>query len=101
MKSLLELLAKMVGFAGGLILTLDALSIRRKIRIEAGARLLIGTFEKSGKGDLLKDSAGQPLSDPRVFQVWLARRPLIFAIVGFALVTLGFVLDLLAYFWPS
>ena len=101
MRDVLELLAKLVGFTGGLILTLDALNVRRKIRIEAGARLLIEIFEKSGRGDLLKDPMGQPLSDPRVFQVWLAQRPLMLAILGFTLVTLGFVLDLAAYLWPA
>jgi hypothetical protein len=90
----LALCGKIVSFLGGATLSLDALTVRRRIKIEAGAQQLQAIFAKVGLENQLKDGRGRALNDNEVLQLWLAKRSLPWTQVGFILMTLGFLVDL-------
>jgi len=92
----LALYGKIASFAGGLMLSWDALTVQRRIKIEAGAHKLQDILNNAGLGDQLKDRRGQSLKSEERLQLWLARRSLPWTQLGFILMTLGFLLDLVS-----
>jgi len=93
----LDLVGSVLNFAGGAVLTLDALRVRARIRAEDGAQQLQELLEKSGAGQLLTDKAGRPLNSPARLKLWLSASSLRWAWLGFALMTLGFLAEFLAH----
>jgi hypothetical protein len=100
----LEICSSLLTFAGGTLLTLDALLIGRRIRTERGARRLQRALEKRKKSApeyrsfTLKDENGKPLKTETELSLWLAKTTLHWAWRGYLLMTAGFVLDLIAKF---
>lgn len=90
----LELAGSIFSFAGGLVLTAESLLVRRRVREESGADLLLTALGRVGAADQLKDSQGQPLSQERALQLWFAHRSFRWAWLGFALMALGFLFEL-------
>ena len=93
MKIPLDILGSVLNFVGGVILTWDALSVR-KVLAEAGARQIQEGLQKAGLGELLTFK-GQPLSDATTFQLWSSRRSRLWARVGLVVMTIGFLVDIL------
>jgi len=94
----LEVLGSFLNFAGGAVLSLDAIRIRRRMREEAGASLLLKAIQQQGDKAVLSDEAGRPLSTEAAWQRWFAERSFRLAVLGFGLMTAGFFLEMLAVF---
>jgi hypothetical protein len=94
LKLALELLGSLLTFAGGAILTWDALMVRRRILSERGIQDIQDRLEKAGAGDILTYK-GRPLSEQINLQLLLAEKTLIRTRVGLGLVTAGFLFDFL------
>ena len=94
MKIPLDVLSSILNFAGGVILTWDALSVR-KIQVEAGSRHLQEGLAEAGLGDLLTFK-GRSVRDETTFQLWASRRSRLWALIGLLVMTAGFLLDILA-----
>jgi hypothetical protein len=90
----LDLVGSILNFIGGAFLTWDALTVRKKIKGESGIRDLQEALEKKGAGDLLTHD-GHPLGNEQTFQVWLSLPSLVRTKIGFLLITVGFLLDLI------
>jgi hypothetical protein len=84
-------------FAGGALLTWDALTTRKRTKRDRGAEVLNEILEGDNP---LKDLSGRPLEDHRNLDRWLSRGPLKRTWIGFLLTTLGFLLDLVAKLLP-
>lgn len=93
MSGSLEVISSIMNFAGGAFLTWDALYIKQKIQAKTGIQRLQEGLAEMGAGDLLTHR-GKPLKEGQTFQLWLSSRPLRWTKIGFALMTLGFLLDL-------
>lgn len=94
----LELGSSILTFAGGLLLTLEALFVRQRTHEESGARRLLAAMGRIGAPDLLKDRRGRPLSEERALQLWFAERSFRWAWLGFSLMSVGFLLEIAARF---
>jgi hypothetical protein len=94
-KPILEILVPMLNFSGAAVLCVDALRIKRNIGEKAGAEKLVRYLRSVGKSDLITDERGKPLDSPRAIDEWLAGRTLRLGWLGFVLIALGFLLDLL------
>ena len=90
----LGILGSTLSFAGGAVLTLDALTIRKRIRAASGTAKLQQVLAKMGRPDVLKDPLGKPLDSKVSIDLWLAARSLEWTRAGLAMMTLGFLLDL-------
>lgn len=91
------MVASLLTLLGGLALSLEALFIRRKIRTEAGAQRLLEIMKAHGADDVLTDpKSGKPLNKEKALRLWFAERSLRWSWVGFGLLTVGFLLDLIA-----
>lgn len=82
-----------LNFAGGAVLTLDALTIRRRIRAASGTRKLQEILTKLGRPDVLMGPDAKPLNSDAAIDLWLSTRTLEWTRVGFALMTAGFLID--------
>jgi len=90
-----EIAGSCVTFAGAAWLSIDALLIRRHIRVEAGANEFFEILNKAGARGLVKDKSGKPLDSREDLTLWLAGRTVGWTWVGFGLMAFGFVLDLI------
>jgi hypothetical protein len=81
--------------AGGLWLLVDALRIRHTVRAEEGASRLREILDRVGAGDILKDGKGNPLNSEKALRLWFAARTIAWNWIALALITAGFVLDLI------
>jgi hypothetical protein len=95
-KPLLEILVSIINFFGAAILCADALRIKRSVKEKAGAEKLVQYLRSAGKSDLISDEKGKPLDSQHALDEWLAGRTLRLGWVGFMLITLGFLIDLIA-----
>jgi hypothetical protein len=93
LKLAIELLGSMLTFAGGFVLTLDALMVRRRILSESGIQDLLNRWEQAGEANTFTYK-GRPLNEQINLQLFLAEKTLIRSRVGLGLVTAGFLLDL-------
>lgn len=80
---------------GAIWLLIDALSIRSRIKSEAGATRLREILEKTGAGDVLKDKRGIPLNSEKALRLWFAERSITWNWIALAFISAGFVLDLI------
>ncbi|MBZ5705794.1 MAG: hypothetical protein LAN63_10605 [Acidobacteriia bacterium] len=92
----LEIWSSLLTFAGGSLLTLDALFAGKRISTENGAKRLQSTFKKKKSGFTLKDESGNPLGTETALSLWLAKEALHWSWAGYLLLTVGFVLDFLS-----
>jgi hypothetical protein len=94
-KPLLEILVPILNFSGAAILCVDALRIKRSIKEKAGAERLVQYLRSVGQSGLIRDEQGRLLDSHRALDEWLARRTLRLGWIGFVLIALGFLLDLI------
>src|SRR3954467_6703428 len=89
-----EMAASIFGFVGASILSLDALFAVRHARSERGKRAIQEAVKKA-RGTYV-DDADHTIASAYALQLLFARRSAISGRIGFGLMTLGFLLDLLA-----
>jgi hypothetical protein len=101
----LEIWSSLLTFAGGTLLTLDALLVGRRIRTERGAQRLQTALKKrkaekttTNPSFTLRDENGNPLKTETEVSLWLAKTTLHWAWQGYLLITTGFVLDFISKF---
>jgi len=90
---LIEISASVLGFLGGSVLSLDALCAVRRVRQEKGKDEIRQAVEEAG-GHYV-DSRGNSLASDFSLRRWFASRSVLWARIGFSLMTLGFLLDIL------
>ena len=94
-KPLAEIIVTLMNFSGAAILSIDALRIRQSAKEKAGAEKLIHYLSLIGKGDLVTDTNGKPLDSEAAIEEWLGTRTQRLGWIGFTLLALGFLLDLM------
>lgn len=92
----IEIFSSALAFAGGVFLTIESLCVRSRIRAQSGLDRLRDILDKTNAGKVLTDKHGKSLDSKGALQLWFAERTVRYSWVGFILVTLGFVLDLIA-----
>jgi len=92
----IEIASSLVAFAGAAFLTYESLVVRRRIRAQSGLERLRDILNKEGAGKVLTGKHGESLDSTEALQLWFAERTVRYSWVGFILVSLGFVLDLVA-----
>src|SRR5271154_337476 len=98
----LEIWSSILTFAGGTLLTVDALRVGQRIRTERGAQRLQKALKErkrraaADQSFTLKDEDGNPLKTETELSLWLAKTTLHWAWEGYLLITAGFVLDFLS-----
>jgi len=92
----LEISSSLVAFVGGALLTRESLRVRGRIRAESGLERLRQILEAERAGGVLTDKDGKSLDSKEALQLWFAERTVRYSWVGFILVSLGFILDLIA-----
>jgi hypothetical protein len=90
----LEIVASVLGFLGGSVLSLDALCAVRRVRQEMGKDATLQAVQAAG--GTYVDEQGNPLTSTFSLRRWFAGRSVLWARIGFSLMTAGFFLDLLA-----
>jgi hypothetical protein len=90
----IEIAASIFGFCGGSVLSLDALCAVRRVRQEMGKDATLHAVEAAG--GTYVDKHGNPLTSAFLLRRWFAGRSVLWARIGFSLMTAGFFLDLLA-----
>ena len=90
----LEIAASVLGFLGGSVLSLDALCAVRRVRQELGKDETLTAVQAAG--GVYVDEHGNPLTSPSSLRRWFAARSVLWARIGFSLMSAGFFLDLLA-----
>jgi hypothetical protein len=92
----LEIWSSLLTFAGGTLLTLDALLAGKRISTEKGALRLQQGLKKKKSDFTLRDENDKPLRTETALSLWLAREALHWSWAGYLLLTVGFVLDFLS-----
>ena|SRR5438270_12149909 len=95
-KHAFELAASISGFLGGAILSLDALFALRHVRQERGKEITQQAARESS--GTYVDDKNRPLNSAYKLQLWFAGRSVLSARIGFGLVTLGFLFDIIGKF---
>jgi hypothetical protein len=90
----LEIAASLLGFLGGSVLSLDALCAVRRVRQEMGKDETLRAVQAAG--GVYVDQHGRPLTSAFSLRRWFAGRSVLWARIGFSLMTAGFFFDLLA-----
>ncbi len=90
----LEIWSSLLTFAGGVFLTVDGLVAASKIHAESGGERFLAAVLRR-KIQVVGDD-GQPLTNPTDLRAWLARKVQRRSWLGFALITLGFLIDLVS-----
>lgn len=93
-KHTLELTASILGFLGGSVLSLEALLAVSRARSERGKKSVQEAVRKA-QGVYVDDS-DRVLTSTYALQLLFARRVAIAGRIGFGLMTLGFLMDLIA-----
>ena len=83
----LEITASALGFLGGAFLSLDALSAVTRVREEKG---------KEAVQHALRSAGVERMTSAYALRLWFARKSVLWARIGFVLLTIGFFLDLIA-----
>lgn len=91
----LELFSAILSFLGGGFLSIDALRSRRRVRAESGATELLKILNQEAAANLT-DEDGKPLNSEAALRLWLTKQTSRWAWLGFALMTAGFVLQIVA-----
>ena len=99
MKECLEIAGSTANFAGGVVLLLDALRVRRNIETEGVASDFLTALKAEGSSDRAEDSKGRPLGTPEAVKKWLSKWSLGRAWLGFALMILGFGCEFASHFF--
>ena len=94
-KPLIEIIVPILNFSGAAILAIDALRVQRNIKEKAGAEKLVQYLRSVGESKLVTDERGKPLDSQRSIDEWLAGRTLRFGWLGFVLISLGFLVELI------
>lgn len=89
-----ELAASISGFLGGTVLSLDALLAVRRARSERGKKSVQEAVSKA-QGVYVDDN-DKVLTSAYALQLLFARRMAAAGRIGFGLMTIGFLLDLIA-----
>ena len=89
-----ELAASIFGFLGGAVLSLEALFAVRRARSERGKEMVQEAVKKA-RGVYVDDN-DRVLTSTYALQLLFARRVAIAGRIGFGLMTLGFLMDLIA-----
>ena len=89
-----ELAASFFGFLGGAVLSLDALFAVRRARSERGKEAVQKAVEKAQ--GVYVDDKDKLLTSAYALQLLFARRTAVIGRIGFGLMTLGFLMDLIA-----
>ena len=89
-----ELSASIFGFLGGAVLSLEAVFAVRRARSERGQESVQEAVRKA-QGVYVDDN-DKVLTSTYALQLLFARRVAIAARIGFGLMTLGFLMDLIA-----
>jgi hypothetical protein len=92
----LEIIVPIFNFSGAAILCIDALRIKQNIKEKVGAKELLDYLQAFNKPGAVRDEQGKPLDSQEAIDKWLAHRSLQFGWIGFILLALGFLLDLIA-----
>lgn len=91
----LELWGSILNFAGGALLSYDPLYAKRRVFAESGAKFFLQVARRL-KLKNLKTAGGQPVDSEENLQIAAAERSETLARYGFLIMTIGFLLDLLA-----
>ena len=89
-----ELAASISGFLGGTVLSLDALFAVRRARSERGKEAVQNAVQKAE--GVYVDDKDKVLTSAYALQLLFARRTAVIGRIGFGLMTLGFLMDLIA-----
>jgi hypothetical protein len=89
-----ELAASILEFLGGTILSLDALFAVRRARSERGKELVREAVQKAE--GVYVDDHDKVLTSAYALQLLFARRVAAAGRIGFGLITLGFLMDLIS-----
>jgi hypothetical protein len=89
-----ELAASTLGFLGGAVLSLEALLAVRRARSERGKKAVQQAVRKAQ--GVYVDDDDRVLTSTYALQLLFARRVAIAGRIGFGLMTIGFLLDLIA-----
>jgi hypothetical protein len=98
-KHQLELASSILGFLGGFVLSLDAIAAVNRAKSTKGKESISEAARKV-QGEYQIDANDVP-SSAYGLQLFLARRTATTARWGFVLMTLGFLLDIIAKFMPG
>jgi hypothetical protein len=88
-----DVLASLLSFVGGALLSVDSVIAARRVRTGAGAAAFHENQRTVGFRGIFTDKDGKPLGTPEEINLWLVRGSQNRAIGGFALMTVGFLLD--------
>jgi hypothetical protein len=94
-KHTLEIAASAFGFLGGAVLSLDALRAVSRARSEKGKSMVNEAIDNAKK-EPHADDPDKLKASAYALQLLIARRSALAARIGFGLVTLGFLLDLIS-----
>ena len=89
-----ELAASILGFLGGTVLSLEALFAVQRARSERGKKTVQEAVRRAQ--GVYVDDHDRVLTSTYALQLLFARRVAIAGRIGFGLMTLGFLLDLIA-----
>lgn len=92
-KECLEVLASGITFVGGLLLSIDALGAKQRYFRDAGVAVALKISDEQGV--VFQTEDGKPLREKR-YGLRMATRSAALAKWGFALITAGFLVDLVA-----
>jgi hypothetical protein len=90
----LDAVASSISCLAGIVLAIDALTVRWKTKVVRGWTKLFEGLEKTGDENLVVDSAGKPSNTARAGEDWADRRTRKLAVFGFLLLAGGFALDI-------
>ena len=93
-KQTYQVLASTLNFLGGGVLCWDTLRVRRNLREKAGAQKIARILDLLASKVTLTDEKGNPLNTEQAIDQWLAGRTFTLGWLGFVLMTLGFLVDL-------
>jgi hypothetical protein len=81
-------------FSGGVVLSLEAFFLKRRIKAEAGANRLLRIMKSHGSENVITDEkTGKPLNTEKALRMWFAERSLKYSWIGFSLLAFGFLFD--------
>lgn len=84
-----------LNFSGGVFLVWDALKARKKTLAHFGARQTAEEeAARTNKSPRYETPEGEPLATELDWELWLAKEPLKWTWLGFALISAGFLLDI-------
>jgi len=101
MKEFLEITGSLANFAGGIVLLIDALRVRRSIKTKSGGDTFQQALDKARVKDAPRDSHGNSLATAESRELWLATGPLLRSWIGFGLLVAGFGCEIASHFFKD